>query len=436
MDGKRRRSARGGEVQRKNEREKGRTEANRREEGDAVRGLIRYFSVDGRPKRLFGRCLAEKAHFGRREAEVTIFGPASTDARFSAQLRVSSVNRGPKSPLRPIDISATTFHPYPGRRQKLPRTNGFHRAAVSASHCRRAPSPPPAAATRRPILPRPPRAVPTSHLPATRGSPASHLPATSRALASHLPTTSRGPASHLPPDEPSPRLPSPSDEPRPASPLRPMSQAPASQLLPSRRAPASQLPPSRCALTCRRSNRHEQEAIVTPSPVSTATSRCRARPPTTASTPVSRRCEPPPVAASKCGDLPAPRFGTGSSNESMSRRRSPGGRDGDVCMYTCVLEIGELIWWCVRAAAASSSGRSNSHPHSVQFINFIQFGEVEIGARWSVAVCVETARRNVTGWIPLFSDDLDLRLLLVSSCIQDDLDLLPLAVGTEGVVVT
>ncbi|XBH75657.1 hypothetical protein VPH35_102399 [Triticum aestivum] len=34
----------------------------------------------------------------------------------------------------------------------------------------------------------------------------------------------------------------------------------------------------------------------------------------------------------------------------------------DVCMYTCVLEIGELIWWCVRAAAASSSGRSNSHP--------------------------------------------------------------------------
>ena len=36
--------------------------------------------------------------------------------------------------------------------------------------------------------------------------------------------------------------------------------------------------------------------------------------------------------------------------------------DGDVCMYTCVLEIGELIWWCVRAAAASSSGRSNSHP--------------------------------------------------------------------------
>ncbi|XP_044349586.1 uncharacterized protein [Triticum aestivum] len=43
---------------------------------------------------------------------------------------------------------------------------------------------------------------------------------------------------------------------------------------------------------------------------------------------------------------------------------------------------------------------------SVQFINFIQFGEVEIGARWSVAVCVETARRNVTGRIPHFSNAL------------------------------
>ena len=87
-----------------------------REEGDAVRGLIRYFSVDGRPKRLFGRCLAEKAHFGRREAEVTIFGPASTDARFSAQLRVSSVNRGPKSPLRPIGDRKVPLRPTPGRR--------------------------------------------------------------------------------------------------------------------------------------------------------------------------------------------------------------------------------------------------------------------------------------------------------------------------------
>ncbi|XP_048529318.1 uncharacterized protein LOC125508602 isoform X4 [Triticum urartu] len=57
---------------------------------------------------------------------------------------------------------------------------------------------------------------------------------------------------------------------------------------------------------------------------------------------------------------------------------SPTPEDGDVCMYTCVLEIGELVWWCVRAAA-SSSGLSNSHPRSVQFINFIQFGEVGCG---------------------------------------------------------
>ena len=35
--------------------------------------------------------------------------------------------------------------------------------------------------------------------------------------------------------------------------------------------------------------------------------------------------------------------------------------DGDVCMYTCVLETEEIIWWCV-CAAASSSGRSDSHP--------------------------------------------------------------------------
>ncbi|KAM3241898.1 hypothetical protein ACQJBY_054554 [Aegilops geniculata] len=43
---------------------------------------------------------------------------------------------------------------------------------------------------------------------------------------------------------------------------------------------------------------------------------------------------------------------------------------------------------------------------SVQFINFIQFGEVEIGARWGVAVCVEAARRNVTDRILLFSPEL------------------------------
>ncbi|XP_037484968.1 uncharacterized protein LOC119363700 isoform X2 [Triticum dicoccoides] len=36
------------------------------------------------------------------------------------------------------------------------------------------------------------------------------------------------------------------------------------------------------------------------------------------------------------------RFGTGSSNESWSRRRSPGGRDGDVSMYTYVLETLDL----------------------------------------------------------------------------------------------
>ncbi|KAM3275944.1 hypothetical protein ACQJBY_044371 [Aegilops geniculata] len=47
---------------------------------------------------------------------------------------------------------------------------------------------------------------------------------------------------------------------------------------------------------------------------------------------------------------------------------SPTPEDGDVCMYTCVLEIGELIWWCVRAAA-SSSGRSNAHPQ----YNFFRF---------------------------------------------------------------
>ncbi|XP_048529317.1 uncharacterized protein LOC125508602 isoform X3 [Triticum urartu] len=66
---------------------------------------------------------------------------------------------------------------------------------------------------------------------------------------------------------------------------------------------------------------------------------------------------------------------------------SPTPEDGDVCMYTCVLEIGELVWWCVRAAA-SSSGLSNSHPRL---------------ARWGVAVCLVTARRNVIGRIPLLS---------------------------------
>ncbi|KAF7031647.1 hypothetical protein CFC21_042952 [Triticum aestivum] len=37
------------------------------------------------------------------------------------------------------------------------------------------------------------------------------------------------------------------------------------------------------------------------------------------------------------------RFGNGSSNESWSRRRSPGGRDGDVSMYTYVLETLDLF---------------------------------------------------------------------------------------------
>ncbi|XP_048529319.1 uncharacterized protein LOC125508602 isoform X5 [Triticum urartu] len=69
---------------------------------------------------------------------------------------------------------------------------------------------------------------------------------------------------------------------------------------------------------------------------------------------------------------------------------SPTPEDGDVCMYTCVLEIGELVWWCVRAAA-SSSGLSNSHPRL---------------ARWGVAVCLVTARRNVIGRIPLLSPEL------------------------------
>ena len=45
-----------------------------------MRGLIHSFSVDGWPKSLFGRCLAEKAHFGLGVAEVTIFCLASTDA--------------------------------------------------------------------------------------------------------------------------------------------------------------------------------------------------------------------------------------------------------------------------------------------------------------------------------------------------------------------
>ncbi|XP_044349584.1 uncharacterized protein [Triticum aestivum] len=78
-------------------------------------------------------------------------------------------------------------------------------------------------------------------------------------------------------------------------------------------APASQLLPSRRALTYRRSNRHEEEAIVTPSPLSMATSRRRARTPITTSTPVSRRCKPPLVAASNarwCGNLPAPSSGS------------------------------------------------------------------------------------------------------------------------------
>ena len=97
------------------EREKGRTEANRREEGDAARGLIDSFSVDGRPKRLFGRCLAEKAHFSRGEAEVTIFGWATADAMSSAQKSQSSVNRGPKSPFRPKFSRKLPFWPKQSR---------------------------------------------------------------------------------------------------------------------------------------------------------------------------------------------------------------------------------------------------------------------------------------------------------------------------------
>ncbi|XP_044397795.1 uncharacterized protein [Triticum aestivum] len=56
---------------------------------------------------------------------------------------------------------------------------------------------------------------------------------------------------------------------------------------------------------------------------------------------------------------------------------SPTPEDGDVCMYTCVLEIGELIWWCVRAAA-SSSGRSNAHP---------QYNFFRRGGDWGAVGC-------------------------------------------------
>ncbi|XBI08914.1 hypothetical protein VPH35_136577 [Triticum aestivum] len=46
-------------------------------------------------------------------------------------------------------------------------------------------------------------------------------------------------------------------------------------------------------------------------------------------------------------------------------------------MYTCVLEIGELIWWCVRAAA-SSSGCSNSH---------LQYNFFQRGGDWGTVEC-------------------------------------------------
>ncbi|XP_073364616.1 uncharacterized protein [Aegilops tauschii subsp. strangulata] len=38
--------------------------------------------------------------------------------------------------------------------------------------------------------------------------------------------------------------------------------------------------------------------------------------------------------------------------------------------------------------------------------------EVEIGARWSVTVCVQTAHRNVTGRIPLFSVQQEVHVLM------------------------
>ncbi|XP_040246421.1 uncharacterized protein [Aegilops tauschii subsp. strangulata] len=76
---------------------------------------------------------------------------------------------------------------------------------------------------------------------------------------------------------------------------------------------------------------------------------------------------------------------------------SPTPEDGDVCMYTCVLEIGELIWWCVRAAA-SSSGRSNAHPQYnfllislTSLMNPARTEACRQAGRWANHCCLSTS---------------------------------------------
>ncbi|XP_048556658.1 uncharacterized protein LOC125537395 [Triticum urartu] len=74
-------------------------------------------------------------------------------------------------------------------------------------------------------------------------------------------------------------------------------------------------------------------------------------------------------------------------------------------MYTCVMEIGELIWWCVRAAA-SSSGCSNAH---------LQYNFFHRGGDWGT---VECDRVCADGPPQRHRPDLALQCTARSSCID------------------
>ena len=117
MCGKWRRSARGGEVQRRTKREKGkqkrRTEAARRRDG----AYPHLFSLDLAEK-VFGRSLAEKASFGHRWAENgPVRPPSSRSYYFRPGPRQQRVF-GPSAAEKPTSAMAwpkTAFSANPGR---------------------------------------------------------------------------------------------------------------------------------------------------------------------------------------------------------------------------------------------------------------------------------------------------------------------------------
>ena len=118
MCGKWRRSARGGVLQRRTERERERETKNRAQRrGERV--LIRTFSADTWPKTASVEAWPKRpasvtggpktAQFGLLAPEATIFGRAPANNEFSAQPR-------PKSLLRPHPGRKLPFRPTPGRR--------------------------------------------------------------------------------------------------------------------------------------------------------------------------------------------------------------------------------------------------------------------------------------------------------------------------------